>query len=277
ARLPPRRRRTASRRLPPRREGAWRPSGARAPAPRTGSPRGCASRSPGGSSSPRPRPRADRRPRRGSDRRRSPRRSPGSPPCSWPGPGIPRRSGAGAWTPPDGGTASYVNLAGHLRTRRSVAGARRPLHLPPDDRSVPGRPTVPGAPRSMPVFTRIKHDVLVLTADGAYTAGELERVGARALASAEAAAPLLLDLSGAAGLEGKDADEIAAAGRAIAGLAAHVTRLAVVVGSRHAPRFDGESDRARAAGVPARACPSHADALAWLGESAPADPRAATG
>lgn len=129
----------------------------------------------------------------------------------------------------------------------------------------------------MPVFTRIKHDVLVLTADGDYTAGELERVGARALASAEAAAPLLLDLSGAAGLEGKDADEIAAAGRAIAGLAAHVSRLAVVVGSRHAPRFDGDSDFARAAGVPTRAWTSYADALAWLGGSAAADPRAATG
>ena len=34
----------------------------------------------------------------------------------------------------------------------------------------------------MPVFTRYKDEVLVLTADGDYTAGELERVGARAFA-----------------------------------------------------------------------------------------------
>ena len=129
----------------------------------------------------------------------------------------------------------------------------------------------------MPVFTRIKHDVLVLTADGDYPAGELERVGGRAVADSAGPAPLLLDLSGAAGLEGKAAEELAAAGRAIAGLAAHVSRLAVVVGSGHAARFDRESDFARATGVPTRACTSYAEALAWLGEPAAPDPRAATG
>jgi len=118
----------------------------------------------------------------------------------------------------------------------------------------------------MPVFTRSKDEVLVLTADGDYTTGELQRVGDRALAGEEGAepGPLLLDLSGAAGLDGKAASDLVATGEAIGRHRTRVSRLAVVVAASFAPLFDAGSAFARAAGVETRACPSHAEALIWL-------------
>lgn len=117
----------------------------------------------------------------------------------------------------------------------------------------------------MPVFTRYKDEVLVLTADGDYTAGELERVGARAFAGGDGTpAPLLLDLSGAAGLDHHGPDDLTATGEAIGAHRRHISRLAVVVPGAFAPHFGPGGAFARAAGVDVRACPSHAEALAWL-------------
>lgn len=124
----------------------------------------------------------------------------------------------------------------------------------------------------MPVFTRHKGDVLVLTADGDYTPGELERVGTRALDGREAAGPVILDLSGAAGLEGKSAESLTADGTALAANRDRISRLAVVVSGRFADLFAAGGPFVAAVGVDVRACPSHGDALHWLNESGKATP-----
>jgi len=62
----------------------------------------------------------------------------------------------------------------------------------------------------VPVFHAQKEGVLVITVDGDYTSGELQRVGARALASPDVPAParILLDVSGAAGLGNRSGAEL---------------------------------------------------------------------
>ena len=121
----------------------------------------------------------------------------------------------------------------------------------------------------MPVFTRIKEDVLVLAADGDYTPGELARVGARAFDdhAAPPAARVLLDLSGAAGLEAKSTEVLIAEGTALAAHRDKIARLAVVVASRHSDLFEPGGPFAEAIGVEVRPCPSHADAITWLREA----------
>lgn len=117
----------------------------------------------------------------------------------------------------------------------------------------------------MPVFTRVKDDIVVLTADGDYTPGELARVGARALGNhEETAVPVLLDLSGAAGLEHKTPESLAAEGAALAAHRDRVSRLAVVVSSRFDGMFAPGEPFAEAIGVDIRTFSSHADARAWL-------------
>ena len=66
----------------------------------------------------------------------------------------------------------------------------------------------------MPVFTRLRDDVLTLTVDGDYTANELRRVAIAAFGSEETPSrfPILLDMSGAAGVMSKSDDEMKAAG-----------------------------------------------------------------
>ncbi|MDZ7780503.1 MAG: hypothetical protein U5R14_11330 [Gemmatimonadota bacterium] len=119
----------------------------------------------------------------------------------------------------------------------------------------------------MPVFTRHKDAVLVLTADGDYTPGELERVGARAFDHRGDPGPVILDLSGAAGLETKSAESLAAEGTALATHRDRISRLAVVVSSRFADLFEADAPFVAAVGVDVRACPSHGDAVRWLSES----------
>lgn len=121
----------------------------------------------------------------------------------------------------------------------------------------------------MPVFTRIKEDVLVLTADGDYTPGELARVGARAFddPTTPPAARVLLDLSGAAGLEAKSAEALRAEGTALAPHRDKIARIAVVVASRYSDLFEPGGAFAEAIGVEVRPCPSHTDAITWLREA----------
>lgn len=118
----------------------------------------------------------------------------------------------------------------------------------------------------MPMFTRRKDDVLVLTADGDYTPGELARVCANSLEAHgnPEAGPVLFDLSGAAGLEGKSRDSLAAEGTTLAAHGDRIARLAVVVSTRHADLFAPDGPFALAVGLPTRTFHSHRDATAWL-------------
>lgn len=118
----------------------------------------------------------------------------------------------------------------------------------------------------MPVFSRVKNDILVLTADGDYTPGELARVGARAFGNHEhpGPGPVLLDLSGAAGLDHKSPESLAAEGAALAAHRDQISRLAVVVSSRFSDLFAEEGPFAKAVGVQVGACLSHSEAKAWL-------------
>lgn len=118
----------------------------------------------------------------------------------------------------------------------------------------------------MPVFSRLKNDILVLTADGDYTPGELARVGATAFGQrdGDAPGPVLLDLSGAAGLDRKSPESLTAEGAALAAHGERISRLAVVVSSRFTPLFDGGGPFAEAVGVEVKPCTSHADAREWL-------------
>jgi len=118
----------------------------------------------------------------------------------------------------------------------------------------------------MPVFSRMKDNVLVLTVDGDYTAAELTRVGDAALGSAPSGPPLpvVLDVSGAAGLETRSAEALVEEARALGNHAARIGGLAVVVASRFGERFHSDSAFARALGVETRACASHREAMDWL-------------
>jgi hypothetical protein len=120
----------------------------------------------------------------------------------------------------------------------------------------------------MPVFTRIKNDVLVLTVDGDYTSNELHRVGVDAFESGAPPTPfpVLLDLSGAAGLDGKSQDELRATGAFFAAHRDRIVRVAVIAPAEALCLFEGDSAFASEAGVDVRACPSHADAMVWLAE-----------
>jgi len=121
----------------------------------------------------------------------------------------------------------------------------------------------------MPVFSRVRDGVLSLTADGDFTVNELRRVSVRALEAegTPARVPVLLDLSGAAGLGNKPPTERAAAGAIFGAYRDRVTRVAVVAPAAFSASFDDQGDFAREAGVPVKACPSHADARQWLMEA----------
>lgn len=118
----------------------------------------------------------------------------------------------------------------------------------------------------MPVFSRLKNDILVLTADGDYTPGELARVGATAFGQQDGSAPgpVLLDLSGAAGLDRKSPESLTAEGAALAAHGPRIRRMAVVVPSRFGALFDADGPFASAVGVEVKPFTSHADARAWL-------------
>jgi hypothetical protein len=121
----------------------------------------------------------------------------------------------------------------------------------------------------MPVFSRVKDGVLVLTVDGDYTANELRRVGFSAFEaeSTPKKVPVLLDLSGAAGLAKKSLADIAATGAIFGVYRDRLSGIAVVASQDVLHLFDDKSGFASAAGVKVKACPSHADARSWLVEA----------
>lgn len=118
----------------------------------------------------------------------------------------------------------------------------------------------------MPVFSRVRDGVLVLTVDGDYTANELRRVGFSAFESQSTPkrVPVLLDLSGAAGLARKSPADIAATGAIFGAYRDRLTGIAVVASPEVLNLFDGQSAFASEAGVDVQACQSHADARSWL-------------
>ena len=119
----------------------------------------------------------------------------------------------------------------------------------------------------MPVFSRVRDDVLVLTVDGDYTANELRRVGFTAFEAEEAPTrvPVLLDLSGAAGLGNKSPADLASTGAIFGAYQDRLTGIAVVAAPEISSLFDAQSDFASEAGVRVQVFPSHADAKEWLG------------
>jgi hypothetical protein len=118
----------------------------------------------------------------------------------------------------------------------------------------------------MPVFSRVRDGVLVLTVDGDYTANELRRVGFGAFEAEQTPnrVPVLLDLSGAAGIMSKSPAELAAAGAIFGAYQDRLTGIAVVAAPDVASLFNAQSDFAREAGVRVSAYQSHADARQWL-------------
>ena len=119
----------------------------------------------------------------------------------------------------------------------------------------------------MPVFTRLKEGLLVLTVDGDFTANELRRVAFGAFESTETpgTVPILLDMSGAAGLSAKSTEGMRATGAIFGAYRDRVTGLAVVAAAEVHDHFAEDGAFASEAGIPTRACNSHADAREWLG------------
>ena len=121
----------------------------------------------------------------------------------------------------------------------------------------------------MPVFTRMKEGLLVLTVDGDFTANELRRVAFGAFENAEtpASVPILLDMSGAAGLSAKSSEEMQATGAIFGAYRDRVTGLAVVAAAEVHGHFADDGDFVREAGIDTKPCNSHAEAREWLGDN----------
>jgi len=118
----------------------------------------------------------------------------------------------------------------------------------------------------MPVFSRVRDGVLVLTVDGDYTANELRRIGFAAFEAEDAPTkvPVVLDLSGAAGLANKSPVDLASTGAIFGAYRDRLTGIAVVASPELTSLFDEQSDFASEAGVRVAVCSSHADAQEWL-------------
>lgn len=122
----------------------------------------------------------------------------------------------------------------------------------------------------MPVFTRVRDDVMTLTVDGDYTANELRRVafGAFEAEGTPQRFPILLDMSGAAGVTAKSGDEMKAAGAIFGAYRDRIVGVGVVVAADAHELFSADSAFADEAGLAVKACHSHAEAREWLGEQA---------
>ena len=118
----------------------------------------------------------------------------------------------------------------------------------------------------MPVFTRLKEGLLVLTVDGDFTANELRRMAFSAFedANTPTRVPVLLDMSGAAGLSAKSSEELEASGAIFGAYRDRVTGLAVVAAAEVHGHFAEDGVFAREAGMATTACNSHAEAREWL-------------
>jgi hypothetical protein len=118
----------------------------------------------------------------------------------------------------------------------------------------------------MPVFTRVRDGVLVLTVDGDYTPNELRRVafGAFEAEDTPSPVPVLLDMSGAVGLRDKTPQELRASGAIFGAYRDRITGIGVVASPDVHPLFAADGAFGAEAGVSVQACQSHADAREWL-------------
>ena len=118
----------------------------------------------------------------------------------------------------------------------------------------------------MPVFTRFRDGVLVLTVDGDFTPNELRRIAYGAFHEDEApeVVPLLLDMSGAAGVAAKSPEELESLGAIFDAYRDRIAGLAVVAPSGVHPLFSGDSHFAQEADVPVSTHTAHAEAREWL-------------
>ena len=119
----------------------------------------------------------------------------------------------------------------------------------------------------MPVFTRLKDGALVLTVDGDFTPNEIRRVAFGAFEDAETPqpVPVLLDMSGAAGLSAKTSEEMEATGAIFGAYRDRITGLAVVAAADVHGHFAADGGFAREAGLSVQACNAHSEAREWLG------------
>ena len=119
----------------------------------------------------------------------------------------------------------------------------------------------------MPVFARLRDDVVTITVDGDYTANELRRVASAAFESDDIPArfPILMDMSGAAGVLSKSVEEMKAMGAIFGAHRNRISNLGVVAAADAHGMFALDSPFAEEAGLPVRACHSHADVRAWFG------------
>lgn len=120
----------------------------------------------------------------------------------------------------------------------------------------------------MPVFTRFRDGVLVLTVDGDFTANELRRVAYGAFHEDDAprVVPVLLDMSGAAGVRAKSEEQLQAMGAIFGAYRDRIAGLAVVASSAVHELFTDGSGFADEAGVDIHPCTSHSAARGWLGK-----------
>lgn len=118
----------------------------------------------------------------------------------------------------------------------------------------------------MPVFALVRDSILVLTVDGDYTASELRRVAFGAFEAKDTPnpVPVLLDMSGAAGVAQKSVEELQAGGAIFSAYRDRITGIGVVASADLLALFGPDGDFGSAAGVRVQACQSHADAREWL-------------
>lgn len=121
----------------------------------------------------------------------------------------------------------------------------------------------------MPVFTRFRDGVLVLTVDGDFTANELRRVAYGAFHEDDTpqVIPVLMDMSGAAGVRHKSAEQLQGLGAIFGAYRDRIAGLAVVAPSDVHGLFGRDGDFGEEAGVDVFACATHTDALTWLMET----------
>jgi hypothetical protein len=121
----------------------------------------------------------------------------------------------------------------------------------------------------MPVFSRLRDGALVLTVDGDFTANEIRRVAFGAFEADETppSIPVLLDMSGAAGVATKTEEELRAVGAIFGAYRDRVAELAVVAAADVHAVFSPTGDFGRETGLNVQTCHSHAEAREWLGIS----------
>ncbi len=122
----------------------------------------------------------------------------------------------------------------------------------------------------MPVFTRMRDGVLIVTVDGDYTPGELSRAGERGLQSEDVPTPVavLLDMSGAAGLRQKSTDELELIGEFFGERTELMTRVAVLAPSDLAYGLMNVGGVfASSTRIPTRPFRDRAPAMEWLRDS----------